>query len=477
MTATSALSPRRCALAATLVLLLATSHLGLWRHHRPPSAAAVAAAWTLTGNSGAVGTATLTDTAAIPGASCRVNRAASPPFVAILATGPTVSPAAGNPTQPVAWRAVLAQVLADSSVSPLATTAYVTATASSSQPVTLPGHEFLFQPLGPTYIVLAEVVWYDPASSNATGTATYRIGFYRPLNDSGAPTGQAGSACRSPLSPTAFIPVPRGTVNGLASYTLSYFPSATSLAVTWDGKPLGTATTAANGTLASTFAIPATPVGSHTVRWSTGNWSASAVFEVVPRIKATPATVSRGQSVDVSLRGFAKKETVRIRWKRGGSYVELATVLTSNTGSANISVTVPPWAADGATSVRGDGPVARAQTNAVTVQGGAFRAAESSPTPTSTVTPTVAPTPSATASPTPSDPAATPADPTAPAATPTEPLPDVTPTPTSEAVATETPTGPPPDPPSPSPTETPTAAPTPTDEPTAPENPTIEPTA
>ncbi len=473
MTATSALTSRRCALAATLVLVLATAQLGLWRHHQPPSVAAVSAAWTLTGSSGTVGTASLTDTAANPGASCRVNRAASPPFVAILATGPTVSPSAGNPTQVVGWRAVLAQVLADSTVAPLSTTAYVTATASSSQPVALPAHEFLFQPLGPNYIVLAEVVWYDPTTPSITGTETYRIGFYRPLNDSGTQTGQAGTACRSPLSPTAFIPAPRGTVNGLASYSLSYFPSTAALAVTWDGKPLGTATTAANGTLASVFAIPATPVGYHTVRWSTGNWSASATFEVVPRIKITPATVGRGQSVSVSLRGFAKKETVRIRWKRGGSWVELATVLTSNTGSANTTVPVPAWAEDGATSVRGDGPVARAQTNAVTVQGGAFRAAEDSATPTET--PSASPTPSATVSPTPAESAtATPSDPAFPDASPTATFPDVIPTPTDEPAPTATPTESPPVPPSPTPSDTPTTTPSPTDVPLIPVEPTVE---
>lgn len=458
MNATSAVSPRRCAsaLATTLALLLAAAHLGLWRGPQTPAAAAIGAAWAPTGTTGVVGAATLTDTAASPAATCRVNRASSPPFVDILAAGPTVSPAPGYPTQPVAWRAVLAQILPDSSLATLATSPLTTATTTAAQPVTLPGRGFDPQPLGPAYVVLAEVTWYDPGTGVATGVATHRIEFYRPLNDQGAPTGGAASACRSPLAPVAAIPVPRGTVNSAVGYTLSYFPASTSLTVTWDGKALGTALTGPDGALAGAFVVPAAPLGSHTVRWSAGGWSVSAAFTVAPRIKVTPSTVRRGQTVDVSLRGFAKRETVLIRWKRGTSYVEVARVTTSNSGSANVLVPVPTWAADGATSVRGDGPTGRAQTNAVTVQGGAFRAAsETTPTATPTSTPPAIGSPAA-------SPVAPPVATDHPTPTPSPSLatPDPTPTPTNESeltlapTATEIPTPAPPEP-TPTPTETP----------------------
>lgn len=90
-------------------------------------------------------------------------------------------------------------------------------------------------------------------------------------------------------------------------------------------------------------------------------------FEVAPRIKVIPAEVSAGQTVEVSLRGFGKGETVRIRWLVDGVWVQIATVTTSNTGSANLTVTVPADVDPGANKVRGDGPQFRAQTNAVTV--------------------------------------------------------------------------------------------------------------
>ena len=91
-------------------------------------------------------------------------------------------------------------------------------------------------------------------------------------------------------------------------------------------------------------------------------------FEVAPRIKVIPSTVSPGQTVDVSLRGFGKRESVRIRWLVNGSWVTIATVVTSNTGSANVDVTVPANADLGQNSVRGDGAEFRQQTNAVTVE-------------------------------------------------------------------------------------------------------------
>ena len=66
-----------------------------------------------------------------------------------------------------------------------------------------------------------------------------------------------------------------------------------------------------------------------------------------------------------------------------GSYVEVAQVTTSNTGSANVNVTIPAGAQPGNNTVRGDGTTFRAQTNAAVVTG--------PPATTTTTTTTVAP--------------------------------------------------------------------------------------
>jgi hypothetical protein len=121
---------------------------------------------------------------------------------------------------------------------------------------------------------------------------------------------------------------------------------------------VGSLTTDSSGATTGSFRIPGTNGGSgNSIIFATDSISVATSFEVAPRINVTPANVSPGVTVDVSLRGYAKKETIRIRWRVGGTWIALATVTTSNTGSANISVTVPAHASAEPNSVRGDGTV------------------------------------------------------------------------------------------------------------------------
>ena len=87
----------------------------------------------------------------------------------------------------------------------------------------------------------------------------------------------------------------------------------------------------------------------------------TADFEVAPRVRVTPESVERGQSVAVGVTGFGPGESVRVRWLVGSSYVQLATLVTAANGSGTVNVTVPADAAAGANSVRAavlniDGP-------------------------------------------------------------------------------------------------------------------------
>jgi hypothetical protein len=210
------------------------------------------------------------------------------------------------------------------------------------------------------------------------------------------------ASCASPAftPPTVSLSSNRGTVQSPIGYTLRYYPIETSVALLWDGKSLGSVATTASGTAASSLPAPAAPMGTHQLQWTAGNWRSAASFTIVPRIKLIPSAVSRGQTVNVSLRGYAARELVRIRWKKGSSWVELARVTTSSTGSANVYIKVPTWAPSGAASVRGDGSFGRAQTNAVIVSGGPFLASTvKTPTPTATASPTPAKMPSPTSTP------------------------------------------------------------------------------
>ncbi|MGH2551887.1 MAG: hypothetical protein ACRDHN_21075 [Thermomicrobiales bacterium] len=165
----------------------------------------------------------------------------------------------------------------------------------------------------------------------------------------------------------------RAVVGSGVGYTITNFPANSTISITWK-RPggstvsLGTATAGNDGSTSGTLIVPATEggVGSK-VTFTSGATSVAITFEVAPRIQVTPASVSPGDTVNVSLRGYGKKESVRIRWSVNGSWVTVATVTTSNTGSANVNVAVPANASAGQNSVRGDGTIFRQQTNGVTV--------------------------------------------------------------------------------------------------------------
>ncbi len=113
--------------------------------------------------------------------------------------------------------------------------------------------------------------------------------------------------------------------------------------------------------------VPGTTAGVNTVTFGDGSRSVTVEYTVLPRIVVSPAAVAAGDTATVTLSGYGKDETVRLRWLVNGVWTTLATVQTNNTGGASVEVTVPANAAPGATSVRGDGTVNRQQTNGVTV--------------------------------------------------------------------------------------------------------------
>jgi hypothetical protein len=177
-------------------------------------------------------------------------------------------------------------------------------------------------------------------------------------------------------APGVAISPQRTTVNSWIHYSLVGYPHHANVTINWrrlSGAVLriGTVQTDGHGAASGKFQVPATPGGpGQQITFVAGSVSKTLSFEVAPRIKVLTNPAVRGQLVSVSLRGYAKQETVRIRWQKGNGWATLATVVTSNTGSANLSVPVPLWAPTGLNSVRGDGTVFRQQTNVVNVQSG-----------------------------------------------------------------------------------------------------------
>ncbi len=246
--------------------------------------------------------------------------------------------------------------------------------------------------------------------------------------------------------PTVNISPTRQTVNTWITYSVTGFPANTNVDITWQRLSGGhllveTIRTNGSGVASGKFRVPATTGGpGQAIIFSGGGVTRTATFDIAPRIKSNTNPGLRGQTIDFSLRGFAKKETFIVRWKNPATnqWITVGSGLTSNTGSANVDILVPNWAPNGNNSVRAESRSFNQQTNAVNIQGGAtFLPAgeEETPTPEPTVTPEATPTPEVT------------------------PVPTETPIPTEEPTPIETPT--------PSPTEY--ALPTPTDEAIEPE--------
>jgi hypothetical protein len=255
------------------------------------------------------------------------------------------------------------------------------------------------------------------------------------------------------IVPTVSLSTNRSTVNNTIGYTLTNFPANSAVTITWrrltgSTIDLGTANTDANGSAVGTFVVPATPGGpGQQITFASGAVSQTVLFEVAPRVKVTPAEVSAGDEMNVSLRGFARQESITIRWRPGtaGPWITIGSGTTSNTGSANIIIIVPQNAVAGAYQLRAETASFNAQTSALTVLAPPSLVPAEAETPTPTPEPTVEATP--------------------------EPTVEITPEPTAEPTSTPEPTAEPEPTEESTPTPEVTETPAPVEEPT----PTVEP--
>jgi hypothetical protein len=323
--------------------------------------------------------------------------------------------------------------------------------------------------LGSTYVITVHIRWFNGANTPSGELTLVYTKYQTTFNGSKL---AVSDACYPKLPATVSLNSAAYTVGALAQVTYHRMPNTYGYVQGYiDGSSLGGSSLGrlygmdALGNGSDSFTVPALPMGPHTFKIYRSGRSATTTLTIKPRIKVIPnSALMRGQTVNISLRGFAAHETVNVRWIKNGSFVHIAYVTTSSTGSANINVSVPKWVPDGFTSVRGDGTYGHAQTNVVSVSGGPFSSASVKPASTAT------PKPSETATPSPS-PATVPetATPQLTATVqPTEPVVTETAIPT-EAPATETATA------QPTETATPTIDPT-EEQASATETPTAEPT-
>ena len=90
-----------------------------------------------------------------------------------------------------------------------------------------------------------------------------------------------------------------------------------------------------------TFTVPERAAGRYKVTVSTGQKTLSASIKVAPLIKLDRSSGLVGETVNVTLRGFGRGESVLVTFDTGSSTRSLVRVTTSPAGSADTSIVVP----------------------------------------------------------------------------------------------------------------------------------------
>ena len=348
-------------------------------------------------STGTPGAFSVRDTSVNPGARCDHLVANDVYQVTIAVTSPTAQAYSGDTARMIEWQPLIYQLFPNGSTQLVASGTVQSRTVGFGTNATFTTETFNALPEGPAYQARGVITWRN-ADNSVKGTRTLTYEMYRSVTPDANSVVSGG--CLAIVAAELAISSSRVTVDTMIAVSGRYFPISAPVPVIWNGKTVATFTSNADGTVYGTFKMPATPIGDHKLQLNAGTWwRPSTTITIAPRVKMIPSSASRGQTVKISLRGFAQRETVRIRWKKGSSWVELGRVTTSSTGSGELYVVVPSWAPDGTGSVRGDGSVGRAQTNAVYISGGAFKAASTDATPVAIPSPTASPTPTTAGSP------------------------------------------------------------------------------
>jgi hypothetical protein len=149
------------------------------------------------------------------------------------------------------------------------------------------------------------------------------------------------------VSPKITINPTSGAVGDTITISGTGFDGNSTVTITFDGTTMTTATTNSSGTLAATtFVVPETSRGTHTVRGQdSGSNYATATFSVAQHITINPATGPSGTTVTVTGNGFGASRTITIKYNAVAVTTSPASVTTNSLGYFTADFTVPVGAA------------------------------------------------------------------------------------------------------------------------------------
>ena len=134
-----------------------------------------------------------------------------------------------------------------------------------------------------------------------------------------------------------FLGPSSGPVGTSVSVTGNGLVPNLSTSIKYDGVAKATATTGPDGSLNTSFLIPESKAGSHTVMASNTGGSVSATFSIIPSISLSASSGTVGSSVTVTGKGFAAGVATQIKFNAA----TVKTVTSTTLGSFTATFTIP----------------------------------------------------------------------------------------------------------------------------------------
>ena len=182
--------------------------------------------------------------------------------------------------------------------------------------------------------------------------------FYLELKKGGdSATVYAQVTCTATAAPpTITLTQTSGNVGDTVTVTGSDFDSSQSFTVTYGSTTVASGTTTATGAIPSgtTFTVPASTSGAHTVTATQGSNSATATYTVNSKITLSPSSGNVGDTVTLTATGMLGSHSDCIATFAGSSYLTLSSSTTDSNGGLTATFTVPASTSGGKSVVFGD---------------------------------------------------------------------------------------------------------------------------
>jgi hypothetical protein len=160
------------------------------------------------------------------------------------------------------------------------------------------------------------------------------------------------------INPNVVTNVTQGNVGDQVRIDGTGFNNSSGITVYWDNQVINAASIFSNsvGSFSTTFTVPATTGGSHTIRARDNSLGTDIVaFVVNPNITINPNVGTAGSIITITGNGFRASTSIALRYNAITLSTQPTTIFTDSSGSFSGSFTVPEVLAGSYTIIASDG--------------------------------------------------------------------------------------------------------------------------